>query len=246
MQSRRFVSTFTLAVVVATTCASMSTSASAGGYGSRSGGDYSFQRSRTHAREIYQGGNQHLRWCYSQFKTYRESDNTFQPYSGPRRECVSPYDADRRKLFADRNSNHPESLFRIRPEGSGDLVRRDSFGNLPEVFRGGEGIVDGDRASRDRFGNLPERPAVQSDVNTAVEQGQPLAEAVETPASPAEPPVAANAVDPETDAETAQDATSAPQQDAEAPADAETGTTVVASDNVESKAETQDPAAGEE
>lgn len=33
----------------------------------------------------------HIRWCYNQYRSYRASDNTFQPYNGPRRECRSPY-----------------------------------------------------------------------------------------------------------------------------------------------------------
>lgn len=33
----------------------------------------------------------HVDWCYDRYRSYRESDNTFQPYNGPRRECVSPY-----------------------------------------------------------------------------------------------------------------------------------------------------------
>jgi hypothetical protein len=35
--------------------------------------------------------NNHVRWCQNRYRTYRVSDNTFQPNSGPRRQCVSPY-----------------------------------------------------------------------------------------------------------------------------------------------------------
>ncbi len=38
----------------------------------------------------YAGGG-HVQWCYSQYRSYRASDNTFQPYNGPRQQCVSPY-----------------------------------------------------------------------------------------------------------------------------------------------------------
>ncbi|WP_127753005.1 BA14K family protein [Devosia sp. 1566] len=34
---------------------------------------------------------EHLRWCESQYRSYRASDNTFQPFNGPRQQCVSPY-----------------------------------------------------------------------------------------------------------------------------------------------------------
>ncbi|TPK07041.1 BA14K family protein [Mesorhizobium sp. B2-5-9] len=37
-------------------------------------------------------GNRHIRWCYDHYRSYRASDNTFQPYHGPRRQCRSPYD----------------------------------------------------------------------------------------------------------------------------------------------------------
>jgi hypothetical protein len=37
------------------------------------------------------GGSAHVQWCQSQYRSYRVSDNTFQPYSGPRRACSSPY-----------------------------------------------------------------------------------------------------------------------------------------------------------
>ena len=33
----------------------------------------------------------HLEWCYARYRSYRSSDNTFQPYNGPRRQCTSPY-----------------------------------------------------------------------------------------------------------------------------------------------------------
>jgi len=33
----------------------------------------------------------HIEWCYARYRSYRDWDNTFQPYNGPRRQCVSPY-----------------------------------------------------------------------------------------------------------------------------------------------------------
>lgn len=33
----------------------------------------------------------HLVWCENRYRSYRASDNTFQPYNGPRRQCISPY-----------------------------------------------------------------------------------------------------------------------------------------------------------
>jgi hypothetical protein len=33
----------------------------------------------------------HYEWCANRYRSYRAYDNTFQPNSGPRRECLSPY-----------------------------------------------------------------------------------------------------------------------------------------------------------
>ncbi len=39
----------------------------------------------------YVGGDAHTNWCYSRYRTYRASDNTYVPRAGVRAECVSPY-----------------------------------------------------------------------------------------------------------------------------------------------------------
>jgi len=39
----------------------------------------------------YRGSNAHVQWCYDRWRSYRAYDNTYQPYNGPRRQCVSPY-----------------------------------------------------------------------------------------------------------------------------------------------------------
>ena len=36
-------------------------------------------------------GSAHVEWCYNRYRSYRASDNTFQPYHGPRQQCYSPY-----------------------------------------------------------------------------------------------------------------------------------------------------------
>jgi hypothetical protein len=35
--------------------------------------------------------NAHVQWCYSHYRSYREWDNSYQPYGGPRQPCYSPY-----------------------------------------------------------------------------------------------------------------------------------------------------------
>jgi hypothetical protein len=34
----------------------------------------------------------HVGWCQDRYRSYRASDNTFQPYQGARRSCDSPFD----------------------------------------------------------------------------------------------------------------------------------------------------------
>ena len=33
----------------------------------------------------------HVQWCSERYRSYRTSDNSFQPYNGPRQSCRSPY-----------------------------------------------------------------------------------------------------------------------------------------------------------
>lgn len=42
---------------------------------------------------VYRGSYSaaHYQYCENRYKSYRASDNTFQPYNGPRQQCYSPY-----------------------------------------------------------------------------------------------------------------------------------------------------------
>ncbi|WOC15779.1 BA14K family protein [Pseudochrobactrum sp. MP213Fo] len=42
-------------------------------------------------RSYRSGGSSHVNWCYNRYRSYRASDNTFQPNYGPRRLCYSPF-----------------------------------------------------------------------------------------------------------------------------------------------------------
>ena len=33
----------------------------------------------------------HYSWCHARYRSYDSYSNTFQPYNGPRRQCLSPY-----------------------------------------------------------------------------------------------------------------------------------------------------------
>lgn len=48
-------------------------------------------RPRYHHRHAVRIGNPHIRWCYNRYRSYDRWSNTFQPYHGRRRVCVSPY-----------------------------------------------------------------------------------------------------------------------------------------------------------
>lgn len=36
-------------------------------------------------------GGSHSSWCANRYRSYRAYDNSYQPYGGPRRQCISPY-----------------------------------------------------------------------------------------------------------------------------------------------------------
>jgi hypothetical protein len=36
-------------------------------------------------------GNSHVQWCHDRYRSYRSSDNTYQPTKAPRQQCYSPY-----------------------------------------------------------------------------------------------------------------------------------------------------------
>lgn len=40
---------------------------------------------------VIRSGGSHTQWCYNRYRSYRASDNTYQPNNGPRRQCNSPY-----------------------------------------------------------------------------------------------------------------------------------------------------------
>lgn len=64
--------------------------ASASGYGYGSG----VTRAAPHAAPAHirdRLWQQHVEWCYGRFQTYNPYDNTYQPYTGPRRQCWSPF-----------------------------------------------------------------------------------------------------------------------------------------------------------
>jgi len=33
----------------------------------------------------------HVEWCFNRFRSYDPVSDTFQPFNGPRRRCISPY-----------------------------------------------------------------------------------------------------------------------------------------------------------
>ncbi|MTH97976.1 BA14K family protein [Roseibium sp. RKSG952] len=64
------------------------------GYGSGYGKQYGYQTSapqRPFANVKDHVWKNHVSWCADRFSTYNSHDNTYQPYSGPRQQCWSPY-----------------------------------------------------------------------------------------------------------------------------------------------------------
>lgn len=64
-------------------------------YRPRSGFSFQYRQAPRHyeppPRQAYRLPAAHVRWCDNRYRSYRASDNSFQPYNGPRRQCRSPY-----------------------------------------------------------------------------------------------------------------------------------------------------------
>lgn len=62
-----------------------------GGYGNAYYDSFSYS---DYGPQVYQTtglSSDHVRWCFNRYRSYRAADNSFQPYDGPRRQCISPY-----------------------------------------------------------------------------------------------------------------------------------------------------------
>lgn len=102
MFRKTFLKATALAIVTASVAAAGVSTASAGGYGYKShnsynsykGSGYGYGKVRSnrpfaHIQDhVWQ---KHVNWCHNRFKTFNTYDNTYQPYSGPRAQCWSPY-----------------------------------------------------------------------------------------------------------------------------------------------------------
>ena len=96
MTAKNIVSKVALAFAVAAVVLPMSGAAMAGGYGYGSQSGWNGYQAHTPTRQkarkpSYAGSNRHLAWCYNRYRSYRLMDNSFQPYHGPRKQCISPY-----------------------------------------------------------------------------------------------------------------------------------------------------------
>ena len=175
MFRKTLLSTITLVIVAGTTATGFTTAASAGGYGYGNGDHYNggyqwYQPRATARKQAYRGNDPHLRWCYDRYVSYREYDNTFRPYHGPRKPCVSPFAVSERHVdgIRDQFGNLPEQPPETVAGATAEDVFRDQFGNLPEERpRETVGNVPADNV-RDDFGNLPEE-APQADAGAAPE-----------------------------------------------------------------------------
>ncbi len=82
----------TIAILGTSAAALGTTTASAGGYGY--GNNYGNGGYNGGYQQPYKYNNnwqQHIDWCYDRYNTYNAHNNTYQPYSGPRQPCYSPY-----------------------------------------------------------------------------------------------------------------------------------------------------------
>tara|TARA_R110002126_G_scaffold284005_2_gene433502 strand:- start:137 stop:1069 length:933 start_codon:yes stop_codon:yes gene_type:complete len=169
MTTKKFFSHVVQALTVAAVTIPMAGEAIAQGYGygnQTGGGGYQAPPPKRHitGKQAYSGSNPHLAWCYSRYRSYRQSDNTFQPYHGPRKECLSPYESERRALFFGDPGND---------DSGSRLTGRDRFGNLPEQGRAGDAPAFAPNGRSDDFGNLPEQPPVANPAPAAAAEVDP-------------------------------------------------------------------------
>ncbi|MBS3651784.1 BA14K family protein [Pseudaminobacter sp. 19-2017] len=61
-----------------------------GGGGMFPQGGGAFYRQGIGYGDYYSGYSAHVARCAAHHRSYRASDNTFQPLHGPRRQCISP------------------------------------------------------------------------------------------------------------------------------------------------------------
>ena len=52
---------------------------------------YSTRRPAIHTGRYESGWSAHVGWCHDRWRSYRASDNSYQPFVGPRRQCRSPF-----------------------------------------------------------------------------------------------------------------------------------------------------------
>ncbi len=50
-----------------------------------------YEPRRIYREPVRRVGSAHVEWCFGKYRSYRASDNTYQPYNGPRTQCYSPY-----------------------------------------------------------------------------------------------------------------------------------------------------------
>jgi len=62
-----------------------------GGYVGHGGGYGGYQQHHNYNKGRGRNWQQHVDWCSGRYNTYRAQDNSYQPYSGARQQCRSPY-----------------------------------------------------------------------------------------------------------------------------------------------------------
>lgn len=98
MFRKTILSAVTVAALAGSIGAFTATTAQAGGYGYsfgfNNGYSHGYGKSFGYGKSIRitkVTWNRHLDWCHSHYKSFRPSDNTFQPFKGPRKVCISPF-----------------------------------------------------------------------------------------------------------------------------------------------------------
>jgi hypothetical protein len=76
----------------------------------------------------------HVEWCSERYRSYDPADNSYNAYSGERRECISPYSGD-----SSRQPEEPESV-NATAEASPELISTAHSEEMPEATLDSEHI----------------------------------------------------------------------------------------------------------
>jgi hypothetical protein len=91
----------------------------------------------------------HLDWCSNRYRSYRPRDNSYTPFSGGRRECISPFSTSSEDLLKE-TAETVEAVSPL-PEGSDSFADEANGGAFEEASLGQQMSPDHVQSCLDRY-----------------------------------------------------------------------------------------------